>query len=55
MLSNSDPKNINSDDNFFDDLYRGFQIARIDALRMINSQADKRGAIKEILVVNYHR
>lgn len=54
MLSNSDPKNINSDDDFFDDLYQGFQIARIDAPRMINSQADKRGAVKEILVTNYH-
>ncbi|MBE9174789.1 Dam family site-specific DNA-(adenine-N6)-methyltransferase [Synechocystis salina LEGE 06155] len=55
MLSNSEPKNVNSDDDFFENLYRGFQIARINAPRMINSQADKRGLIKEILVMNYFR
>lgn len=53
ILSNSDPKNINSDDDFFDDLYQGFQIARIDAPRMINSRADKRGKLKELLIINY--
>jgi DNA adenine methylase len=53
MLSNSDPKNINKDDSFFDDLYRDFNIHRITANRMINSKGDKRGAISEILVTNY--
>lgn len=36
MLSNSDPKNIDPQDNFFEDIYAGFQIERIDAARMIN-------------------
>ena len=53
MLSNSDPKNTNPDDNFFDDLYEGFSIQRINAARMINSKADKRGSITELLIKNY--
>ena len=53
MLSNSDPKNTNHDDNFFDELYKEFEIDRIFAKRMINCQADKRGDITEIVVRNY--
>lgn len=53
MLSNSDPKNSNPNDNFFDDLYEGFDIKRLHARRMINCQADKRGDITEIIVRNY--
>ncbi len=53
MLSNSDPKNIDKDNNFFDELYDKFLIIRIDAKRAINSKASKRGKIKEILVLNY--
>lgn len=53
MLSNSDPKNENPDDNFFDELYRDFYIHRIRAKRAINSKCDGRGAISEILVTNY--
>lgn len=53
MLSNSDPKNINPEDNFFDELYKNFQISRVPAKRMINSDASKRAAIKEIVVTNY--
>ena len=55
MLSNSDPKNTNPDDNFFDELYKEFEIDRIFAKRMINCQADKRGDITEIVVRNYKR
>ena len=55
MLSNSDPKNTNPEDNFFDNLYKGFEIDRINARRMINCQADKRGDITEIVVRNYKR
>lgn len=55
MLSNSDPKNTNPNDNFFDELYKGFGIDRIFAKRMINCQADKRGDITEIVVRNYKR
>lgn len=53
MLSNSDPKNTNPNDDFFDNLYKGFSIERIHAKRMINCQADKRGDISEIVVTNY--
>lgn len=55
MLSNSDPKNINEKDNFFDDLYKSFNIERVYAKRMINCQANKRGNITEIVVTNYKR
>lgn len=55
MLSNSDPKNTNGNDNFFDDLYKGFNIERVYAKRMINCQASKRGNITEIVVMNYKR
>ncbi|WP_201790926.1 DNA adenine methylase [Campylobacter vicugnae] len=55
MLSNSDPKNINEEDNFFDDIYNGFEIKRVFAKRMINSSASKRGDITEIIVMNYKR
>ncbi len=53
MLSNSDPHNIDEKDDFFDDLYADFEIQRIDATRIINSKADRRGKIKELLIKNY--
>src|SRR5574344_1383120 len=52
VASNSDPKNINKDDNFFDNLYSDFEIERVQASRMINSNARKRGAINELLISN---
>lgn len=55
MLSNSDPKNANEEDNFFDDIYKGFEIERVFAKRMINSSASKRGDITEIVIMNYKR
>ena len=53
MLSNSDPHNVDENDNFFDDLYANFTILRVDASRMINSKASSRGKIKELLIKNY--
>lgn len=53
LLSNSDPKNINPEDEFFDDIYRSYQIKRICAKRMINSSGDNRGAITELLINNF--
>lgn len=52
VLSNSDPKNTNPDDNFFDDLYKDFSIHRISASRFINSKASGRGKINELLITN---
>ncbi|MDO5848513.1 MAG: DNA adenine methylase [Methanobrevibacter sp.] len=53
ILSNSDPKNTDENDNFFDDLYKDFTINRVFAKRSINSNGEKRGKITEILVKNY--
>ncbi|GAB7258292.1 DNA adenine methylase [Polaribacter sp. OB-PA-B3] len=52
MLSNSDMKNVNPEDNFFDDLYQDFNIFRVYAKRTINSKAKKRGNITELLITN---
>ena len=53
VISNSDPKNNNIDDNFFDELYRNYNISRVKATRMLNSNASLRGAINELLITNY--
>lgn len=53
LLSNSDPHNVNYEDNFFDDLYSEFDIQRITAVRAINSKAEKRGNVTELLIKNY--
>ncbi|MDD3731524.1 MAG: DNA adenine methylase [candidate division Zixibacteria bacterium] len=53
MLSNSDPQNHNKNDNFFEEHYKGFNIKRVTANRMINCDATKRGKIKEIIITNY--
>lgn len=53
MISNSDPKNVNENDNFFDDLYSGFNIMQVDACRAINSIGSRRGKISELLITNY--
>ena len=52
LASNSDPKNTDKNDNFFDNLYSHFEIERVSASRMINSNAKKRDAINEILITN---
>ncbi len=53
LLSNSDPHNVDYDDNFFDDLYAEFDIQRITAVRVINSKSEKRGNVTELLIKNY--
>ena len=53
LLSNSDPKNTDPNDSFFDDLYSDFRISRVYASRMINSNAQNRGAVSELLIMNY--
>ncbi len=53
LLSNSDPKNYDPNDNFFDDLYSDYNIIRVNAKRSINSKGNGRGEITEILVKNY--
>ena len=53
VASNSDPKNANKDDNFFDDVYVKQNIKRVSATRMINRNSDKRGKINELLISNF--
>lgn len=53
LLSNSDPKNADINDDFFDELYKGFNIERVQATRMINSKSASRGKISELLISNY--
>ena len=52
VLSNSDPKNVNPEDTFFDEPYKAYQIKRVSAPRMINSKAEARGKINELLICN---
>lgn len=55
MLSNSNPKNIDLEDDFFESLYNhdGIKINEVMASRRINSKASGRGEISELLIVNY--
>lgn len=45
-------KRKNPDDDFFDDLYKDFQINRVLAKRNINANPDKRGQLTEFLITN---
>lgn len=53
VISNSDPKNTNAEDTFFDDIYANHNINRVEANRMINSKGASRGKIKELLISNF--
>ena len=53
MLSNSDPKNEDLNDEFFDKLYTGYHIERVQAKRNINRDASGRGIVNELIVTNY--
>lgn len=53
VVSNSDPKNENAYDNFFDDIYSDYNIKRIEATRMINCNSEGRGKIRELLISNF--
>lgn len=53
VVSNSDPKNIDEADTFFDDLYSKYNIVRVPAKRMINCNGENRGNISELLISNY--
>lgn len=52
IASNSDPRNVNDEDNFFEHLYKKFSIKRVFATRMINSKVNDRGVISEIMISN---
>ncbi len=52
ILSNSDVKGKDDNDNFFDDLYANFNIQRVEAKRSINANPEKRGKLTELLITN---
>jgi DNA adenine methylase len=52
ILSNSDVKGKNPNDNFFDDLFSVYQIDRVMAKRSINANPNKRGQLTELLISN---
>lgn len=52
-MSNSDPKNTDVQDNFFETLYSSYNIKRVEAKRSLNCKADGRGAVKELLISNF--
>ncbi len=55
MLSNSDPKNTDPQDNFFEEQYSKYldRMFRIPASRSINANAASRGRINEIVITSY--
>lgn len=53
VISNSDPQNINNEDNFFEKLYDTQLIRKVYATRMINRNGEQRGKIKELLISNF--
>ena len=53
MLSNSDPRNQDPNDTFFDDHFSDYTIERVPANRVINSNGARRGKINELIITNY--
>lgn len=53
MLSNSDPREKDPRNTFFDDLYAGYRIQRLTIFRSICSIAEKRATVNELLITNY--
>lgn len=51
FLSNSDPKQVDPADDFFDVLYSDFITKRVETYRAIGAKNSSRGNIKELLVV----
>lgn len=54
LMSNSNPKNSNRYDDFFERLYDNFIINYVDAKRSINSNLYGRGTVSELLISNYN-
>jgi DNA adenine methylase len=56
LLSNSDPKNEDPSDKFFERHYpknHGFTIDTVYASRVINCKSSRRGRIRELIITNY--
>lgn len=52
ILSNSDVKGTDKDNNFFDDIYNRYYIQRVMATRMVNANPEKRGKLSELMISN---
>lgn len=52
ILSNSDLRNRDKSNNYFDNLYSNYNIERVKAYRNINAIGTKRGKIYELLITN---
>ena len=53
ILSNSDVKGKDINDDFFDEIYSEFSISRVKARRSINANPEKRWELNELLITNY--
>ncbi len=53
MESNADCSSKNSEDRFFEELYKEYRIERVNAARFINANPSKRGKLTELLIKNY--
>ncbi len=53
ILSNSDLKGANPENNFFEELYSSFSVSRVLATRMVNSNPERRGKLTELMVSNF--
>lgn len=54
ILSNSDVRGKNADNSFFDEIYHRYNITRVMAARMVNSNPRKRGKLPELIISNTH-
>ena len=54
IMSNSNPKNTDIHDDFFEILYENFYINYVDAKRSINNNPYGRGTVSELLISNYN-
>lgn len=52
LLSNSDPKNHDLNDDFFDELYQEFVIERVYVNRAISASSDSRKQVSELMIYN---
>jgi DNA adenine methylase len=53
ILSNSDVKSNDLQNDFFDELYSSYHLNRVWASRAVNSNPEKRGKLTELLIRNY--
>jgi len=53
MLSNSDPRNEDPHDSYFDELYSDYSVERVPARRIISCNGSLRGEINELIITNY--